>query len=337
MQCAFTLKTQAPGLCGAGSACNVAGTCYYPLRIWRGDTLPSGKREILFNPPHNAGATLYEEKVPCGKCIGCKLERSRQWAMRIVHEASLYEQNSFLTLTYDDKNLPQNGSLVKSDYQKFMKRLRKSVSPKRVRFFHCGEYGEKLGRPHYHSILFNHDFIDKSLYKTTSRGDRLYTSEALSNLWTAGHALIGEVTFESAAYVARYTIEKINVSAKSPDRIKKQWEEKYLVSKKTGELREPEYVTMSRRPGIGKNWFEKYTSDIYPQDYAIIRGMKVRPPKYYDGLYEQIEPTNYLCIKKNRIINSLKMDPIENTSQRLAVKEIVKLAQLRSLSRKLGE
>src|SRR3954449_8205389 len=87
--------------------------------------------------------------LPCGQCIGCRLERSRQWAMRCVHENKMHPRSSFVTLTYDDKNIPPAGSLSKRDFQLFMKRLRKSQSNP-LRFFACGEYGETTHRPHYH-------------------------------------------------------------------------------------------------------------------------------------------------------------------------------------------
>lgn len=211
-----------------------------------------------------------------------------------------------------------------------MKRLRKFASPTKLRFFHCGEYGDKYQRPHYHAILFNYDFTDKQTYSRTERGDQIYTSKTLTSLWQNGNAWIGAVTFESAAYVARYCLKKITGKSAS----------EHYANKSTGELRQPEYVTMSRRPGIGKGWYEKWNSDIYPRDYAIIRGMKVRPPKYYDGLYEMSSPLDFNCMKKQRVINALKIDPTgygETGDARLRVKEEVKHAQLRTLSRNLEE
>ena len=170
--------------------------------------------------------------VACGQCVGCRLERSRQWAIRCVHESQMHEQNCFITLTYSDEFLPENGSLQLKHFQDFMKRLRFHVGGG-IRFFHCGEYGEENGRPHHHAIIFNHDFADKKVWKTNN-GVVLYRSKILEELWPYGFATVGCVSFESAAYVARYITKKVNGDMADSH---------YLG-------REPEYITMSRRPGV---------------------------------------------------------------------------------------
>lgn len=205
--------------------------------------------------------------VPCGQCNGCRLEKSRQWAMRIMHEASLYEDNVFLTLTYDEKNLPADSSLVLEHHQLFMKRLRKRYEGRIVRFYHCGEYGDTTLRPHYHTICFNLDFKDKSYLKTTETGSKLYISSELDGLWSHGDCYIGNVTFESAAYCGRYVMKKLTGARKS----------------EYGS-RAPEYSTMSRRPGIGSPWLAKWKRDCYPNDFCIMNGRKIRVPKAYDQL-----------------------------------------------------
>ena len=180
--------------------------CYHPLKGYRSSELTkNGKRKIVFN--RNQGYADLPVTVPCGQCIGCRLERSRQWAIRCHHEASLYENNSFITLTYADEYLPQNGSLDLNAQQKFFKRLRKKYGSG-IRFYACGEYGSKFGRPHYHACLFNHDFADKTLWKITNDVP-LYRSSSLEELWPYGHSSVGNVTFQSAAYVARYILKKI--------------------------------------------------------------------------------------------------------------------------------
>ena len=234
--------------------------CYSPLQAWRSrQTNPSGKRGMVFSP-EKALAPDDPMDIACGQCIGCRLERSRQWAVRCVHEASLYEDNCFITLTFDDENLNKREnplSVDVSDFQKFMKRLRKKYG-KGIRFFHCGEYGDLYGRPHYHACLFNHDFDDRRLYSV--RDDvRLYTSESLQELWPFGFSSVGDVTFDSAAYVARYIMKKINGE--------NAWHHYSEIDFDTGEIinqRKPEYTTMSRRPGIGKGWYEKFKNDLYP-------------------------------------------------------------------------
>lgn len=252
--------------------------CYHPLKGYRSAVVnPSGKRSIVFSP--RDGFVDQPVELPCGQCIGCRLERSRQWAIRCVHEASLYERNCFVTLTYDNEHLPKDGSLDVRHFQLFMKRLRKEFSDQRIRFFHCGEYGETFKRPHYHACLFNFDPGDKVLWSVRD-GVRLYTSENLSELWSQGFVTVGDVTFESAAYVARYITKKVTGALA---------ESHYVDISPSGEVlaeRKPEYITMSRRPGIGKGWYEKYGYATFPSDFVVMRGMKMKPPKFYAGLFE---------------------------------------------------
>ena len=151
--------------------------CYHPITAWRSleGRGANGKWPLVFNK--RDGYCDLEVQVPCGQCVGCRLERSRQWAIRCVHEASLHSRNCFITLTYDDAHLP-GISLVPRDYVLFMKRLRKMFGAG-IRFFHCGEYGSINFRPHHHAIIFNFDFEDKVLWSVRS-GVRLYRSAALS-------------------------------------------------------------------------------------------------------------------------------------------------------------
>lgn len=248
--------------------------CYHPLSaIKLSQTDGSVKVKVL------GDAAFYREdpfpenyiELSCGRCVGCRLERSRNWAIRCVHEASLYKENCFLTLTYDDLHLPGNGSLVKKDLQDFWKRLRKRIYPAKLRYFACGEYGSKFSRPHYHACVFGYWPSDARLY-TIRCGSQLFISDTLRELWPYGFHTIGAVSFESAAYVARYVLKKIN-----GDRA-----DDYYAG------RDPEYVVMSRRPGIAKDWILRYYDDVYPHDYIVIRdGIKCRPPKYYDQIYDQ--------------------------------------------------
>jgi len=211
--------------------------------------------------------------VPCGQCTGCRSEYSRQWAMRIMHETSLNPDNCFITLTYDEKNIPQNNSLDKKAFPKFIRSLRQKNKGTKIRYYACGEYGDNFGRPHYHAILFNYFPNDLIPLKKD-----LYTSESISHAWRyKGHASVGNVTFQSAAYVSNYVQKKINGKKKLD----------HYTNKDTGEWREPEFSLMSRKPGIGKNWFDKYYSDIYEtgKDGLHINGKFMKPPKYYDNQY----------------------------------------------------
>lgn len=287
--------------------------CYKPLKGWYSKTRnPTGKRSIVFK----RSEAHYDRpiQIPCGQCVGCRLERSRQWAIRCVHESSLYEQNCFITLTYNDENLNDKSTLVKADFQKFMKRLRKKFGDN-IRFFHCGEYGEKNQRPHYHACIFNFDFPDKELWSIRNNV-RLYRSQILQELWPFGFSTIGDVTFESAAYVARYIMKKIN-----GDKAKEHYQ---------GKL--PEYTTMSRRPGIGKEWLNKFSSDVYPHDKVVLRNDVIcKPPKYYDNQFELDNPEIMTKLKNIRKTTA-RLNP-DNTEQRLAVRGKVKLEKIKNLRR----
>lgn len=301
--------------------------CYHPLSGFRSREVNlSGKRSIVFSA--NQGYRDLPVTVPCGQCIGCRLERSRNWAVRCVHESSLYEKNCFLTLTYNDKNLPKNLSLNKSHFQKFLKRLRKKYPNETIRYFHCGEYGEQFARPHYHACIFGFDFPDKELFKLVN-GNKLYVSQELDKIWGMGFATIGDVTFESAAYVARYITKKVTG--------KRALEHYNTIDYQTGEIlneRTPEYTTMSRRPGIGKGWFEKYAADVFPDDFVLSRGKKIKTPKYYNSLYEFENPERYEKIK-NRRLRAAALQASNNTRERLDAREEIQLTKLKQLKRTL--
>jgi len=299
--------------------------CYHPLQAkYVFDS--QGSRSIEFvNYEVTALMKLYPDKyvkLPCGRCIGCRLERSRQWAIRCMHEASLHDDNCFITLTYNDDNLPDDFSLDKCAFQKFMKRLRKKFG-EGIRYYHCGEYGEKFSRPHYHACLFGFDFPDKVLFKD-SNGVKLYVSESLQKLWPFGYSTIGAVSFESAAYVARYIMKKVNG---------KDAKAHYSYVGLDGEIieRKPEYTTMSRRPGIGRDWYEKFKSDVYPSDFVVVNGKKCKPPRFYDNLFELDSAVDFVALKKKRVERAIVND--DNSVERLAVREKIQSCKLKRLVR----
>lgn len=301
--------------------------CYHPLTAWRSTVVgSSGKVQITFD--RREARSLEPLTLPCGQCIGCRLERSRQWAIRCMHEASLYEDNCFISLTYAPEHLPETGSLVLRDLQLFMKRLRKRFSPLEIRFFACGEYGEKYRRPHYHVCLFNYRPDDLVHYKNSPTGIRYYTSETLSKLWRYGHVVVGELTFESAAYVARYVTKKI-----TGERAENHYSS---VDGETGEVYRlrPEFVTMSRRPGIASNWFKRFPNDVYPSDHVVVRGIRCKPPKYYDGQLEITDPDLLKSVKDTRK-REMRKHQSDNTPDRLEAKEFVKNQKARLLARSL--
>lgn len=290
-------------------------TCYKPLLAWR-DTYnlgKNGKPSLTFK----GRSGLEPIKIPCGQCLGCRLERSRQWATRCIHEASLWSDNCFLTLTFDDAHLAPDGSLKPKIFVDFMKRLRKKYGDG-IRFFHCGEYGELYNRPHHHAIIFNFDFPDKELWSVRN-GNNLYRSRSLESLWPFGFCSIGAVTFDSAAYVARYILKKVTGDS--------------ALAHYSGRL--PEYVTMSRRPGIARDWFLKYKDNIYDNDKVYVKpGLVVKPPRYYDKIYDEINPVRMEEVKAKRIEIAKSISPILDY-QRLNVRNHVKALKLKELKRVL--
>lgn len=168
-------------------------SCFHPLTAWKSrdpdDIGKTGKVKLVFK--RELGYPNTEVQIACGQCIGCRLDKARAWAIRCVHESSLYRSNIFVTLTYDNDHLPLYNSLSKRDLQLFFKRLRKHFPDVKIRYFACGEYGEQFQRPHYHAIIFNLDFADKILF-TRSGDNKLYTSATLAAIWGLGHCLTGD-------------------------------------------------------------------------------------------------------------------------------------------------
>jgi len=251
----------------------------------------------------------------------------------------MHDESSFITLTYSPEHLPENGTLSVDDTQRFLKRLRKSLWPKKIRFFLCGEYGEKLGRPHYHAIVFGHAFPDKVPLSSMSYGGgvrsefQLYDSAALRAVWGKGDVRVGTVTFESAAYVANYATKKITGPSAAAHY----------------QGRKPEFLLMSRKPGIARAWYEKYSSDVYPSDEVIVRGKETRPPRYYDQILEKDNPVLLESIKAKREAQAEKLEAYTlhdghvvhvapgRNARRLAVREKVAKAKASLKSRTYEE
>lgn len=320
--------------------------CFYPLQAVFAE-FADGKRKAffpqLFRDRFRSGKPLPSAvlSVPCGRCMGCRLERSRQVALRCLHESKLYEHNCFVTLTFDDEHLvkqcplTEGGySLVRKHTQDFMKRLREKFrsgfdwvdrdrvshfcSFSSIRVFGCGEYGDRLFRPHYHLCLFNCYFPDQVKWSKIN-GFWHYNSAVLSSLWTFGHATVTDFSFETAAYVGRYCTKKV-----------------------TGDLadrhyagRLPEFSIFSNRPGLGKAWFVKFgKSDVLPTDSCVVRRAICKPPRYYDKLRERDDPEAFLRAKEIRVDRA--MEKVEDNSYaRLLVKEKCMDARIRLLVRKL--
>lgn len=313
-------------------------TCYHPLTAYKYKhrvNIESGKPVVSFNFGHILSEFgqlwhdhVEEIKVPCGHCIGCRLDQARAWAIRICHENALYASSIFLTLTYNDDGLKHLKcmsnlkdkqvyySLCKRDLQLFMKRLRKKFGAG-IRFYGVGEYGSLNQRPHFHVIVFNLDLPDAEVFSRNG-GNPIYRSAELERLWPFGYSCFGRVSFDSACYVSRYCTKKITGD----------------VSEVHYFGREKEFSLMSRRPGIGAAWFEKFSSDVYNYDVVILKNLKLRPPKYYDKLFEKYHPDEMKVIKEKRKIKALSSE-IDNA--RLKVLEKSCMLRLKNKKRRLEE
>lgn len=303
-------------------------------------------------------------ELPCGQCIGCRLEYSAQWAMRCILEAKQWKHNHFVTLTYDENHVPSmldtnsegnlihkklldkeykvfpdTGELVelqtlhKPDLQKFMKDLRAhyryDYKHTGIRFYRCGEYGEETQRPHYHLILFNLPVFDLRPYFINKQHEQIYISDYLQKIWGKGIVTVGEVTYQSRAYVARYIMKK-------------------QTGKNKSYIREPEFTEMSTRPGIGKDYFDKHAAEIYKNDEIVFRArldaaVRKKPPRYFDKLYDQIEPDKLSDIKKERRTRAQEnrdrkqLHTTLSPMQQLKVAERNMIAKSNTLKRSLKE
>ena len=271
--------------------------CYNPLLAWKVE----GK--IVFNPPSGSAGLLKPFNLPCSKCYGCRLNYARSWALRCQLEALSHKDNCFITLTFSNEMLQKRNnpwSVDKNDFQLFMKKLRKKHG-EHIRYFHCGEYGEKTHRPHYHALIFGHDFrIKTNNNKVQQFGKKhpLYNSEELNNLWSYGHCTVGDLNFTTASYTARYVTKKIKGEAS-----------KIHIDPITGAVTNIEdvYCTMSRGNkktkfnGIGEAAYHKYKHRWYGNDFIVNgNGIKMKPPRYFDKLYEKEYPQRFEAIKKAR-------------------------------------
>lgn len=267
--------------------------CYSPLKGYR--AVAGGG--IAFSP-----RTGFKDKhltLRCGQCIGCRLDYARIWGIRAFHEASMHEKNIFATFTYDDDHLPYHDTLVRADFQKFIKRLRKKV-PNKFRIFYCGEYGRDTFRPHYHSLIFGYAPSDPVSVAEIG-GQTLYTSKILTDTWKLGKVdYYDQITFTSAAYVAGYVTKKINGA-----RADAHYER---IDSETGEVYQllPEFSGQSLRPGIGQPWIQQWGLDVYAKDEIIIEGKAMRPPRYYDEVFAKLRPNLWRKVSQKRALASYR-------------------------------
>ena len=239
------------------------------------------------------------------------MERARCWSVRCSDEIQMYPDSSFITLTFNDESLRKlspDSSLDLDHYQRFIKRIRdddrlfrirQGLPPRDIRYFVCGEY-MKSWRPHYHLLIFNYDISDLQYLKTVN-GNHYFISDYMRKMWPYGFHVIGKANYETAGYIARYCLKKVNGS---------QAETHYKRVNCFGDevQLKPEFLKMSNRPGIGAQWFHRYWRDIYPHDYKVVKGRKTRPPRYYDKLLQRYQPEMYQFVKNQRFIRAQEHD-----------------------------
>lgn len=249
--------------------------CYHPLPAYRSTEInpESGKRGVTFCK--HEGFDDKRLTLPCGKCIGCRIQRAQMWGVRCSHELIRSGPSAFLTLTYDEERLPKDGSLQPDDLQRFWKRLRKSLGQDRIRYFACGEYGEKTLRPHYHAVVFGYWPADRVLIPRKDRKLSLYRNDELTNLWGHGFVTFSAATKENATYVAKYTLGKYDENGKQ----------------KYPEGTAAPFLTMSRRPGLGANYARENAHALARNAGVRLRGGKLAAlPRYYATVIERENP-----------------------------------------------
>lgn len=298
--------------------------CIHPLYGYYSKELTeNGKRKIVFNM---TDALAIDEDfrvvLPCGKCDECRMKKAKMWSLRCVHEAKYHKDKVFLTLTYDDEHLPRNcgvPTLRYKDVQDFLKRLRKYLGDVKIRYFCSSEYGAKKFRPHYHMILYGWSPPDLRHYKRSYSGLPIYKSKILDSIWENGYVFVGTVTEMSANYVARYTLEK------NQDKGEKFYE-----------YREKESVRMSRRPGIGFTWINRYWKNVAERGFILFDNIKHAIPRFYRSFIEKVDLFRYKILQsrlKKRAREFSEKNP--DTTPRSIIKSRIWKIKLSRLPRRL--
>lgn len=333
-------------------------SCYHPLHQYF-QKYSDGSEKHIFVDDNSVlpftdgyGNTWFNSRdVPCGQCIGCRLDRSREWALRCMLEAREHKNNVFVTLTYDDEHLPFNGNfqldnygeivtdviptLQKTDVQLYIKRLRSRLQYQYghdgLRVYYCGEYGSKTQRPHYHLILFNLPDLEYTLVSRSCAGYPLFSNEIISDCWNKGFVVCGEVNYETCAYTARYIMKK--ALGKYADVYQRL-------------CIDPEFVCMSRNPGIARNYYDEESHKFYEFDKITITGsdgkpLVAKPPRYFDKLFDIDDPVRMDQIKKARARSAEESEKVRSLysslskEQYLCLQEGNKISSLKKLTRGL--
>jgi hypothetical protein len=314
--------------------------CTQPKRCWIQGTHPkTGKPKYVFKAPdeyREADTNL----VPCGKCPSCLIDKSKEWATRGFHESQMHQENCFITLTYNDENLPKNGTLVKEHLSKFIRAIRDKIRPTKIKFLAAGEYGSEANshRPHYHAIIFGWSPGDKEYFFSNEYGDPVYKSELVLKAWkNKGFITVSPVNYRTCAYVARYTTKKIVPK-------EQRTQERFWIDTETGETNyDPvayrygllmkgkieEFITMSN--GIGKDWYAKFKKDT-DKDYIIVNYAKHKIPRYYDKLLDKEDPDKLAEKKEARVLRAKEYGTTQN---HLDQKATIMKNNMKKLNRRL--
>lgn len=231
--------------------------------------------------------------LPCGVCFGCRCDNSRMWSLRMMHEHRYHDHNYFLTLTYSDENLPPGAVLQYRDLQKFWKSARHVFQDPQspFKYFACGEYGDKSLRPHYHAAVFDFRIPDLRPYKRVG-GGWYFLSDALRKCWGHGHVIVADLSWQSAAYIARYVTKKMH-GANVRDR--------GTFDPVTGEVDLFPVERAFQSNGLGKPFYEEFADQIWEKDACLFNGKYlIKPPRYYLKLLADSDPDAALAIKERR-------------------------------------
>lgn len=295
--------------------------CYRPVLCWLPDpALGEGNRPV-FRLPVNAGD--YDElRIPCRKCEGCLLDIARDYSVRAAHEAQMHPHSCFVTLTYDPAHLPFRGDLSKAHYLAFVRAVKNEVRSVRPRFLGVGEYGSRTGRAHYHVCVFGRDwFADAVPAGKSSAGFPCFESPRLTGLWGRGRVIMNFMGPEVAEYAARYSLKALRSGRAGVS----------MVDPVTGHpfTRAPEFLSASKQ--LGRSWLERFSSDVFPHDFVVMRsGRKAPVPRYYVRVLREWCEEDYQALMARRL-ERLAVEPsrVANaTLDRLAVRRHVTLARL---------
>lgn len=292
--------------------------CYRPITAWK----PLDGGALVFSEKKNCR----EVKVNCSQCIGCRLDLREAWALRCWAESRMHANSWFITPTYAPEFLPANGSLVPDHLSDFIRALRRKTRLGALRFFGVGEYGERLERPHYHVLVFGPDIPDLRKVNSVFSKEDVFRSELVSAAWPHGDVVIGRATLASARYVAGYVVKKYRG---------KDVEDHFSrVDDATGEIVsiEPEFSRMSRRPGIGYAWLEKYWRDLYSvHDSMIVAGKRHKVPQYFADKMDAVLGDAHPGLMDEVDFRRAKRGELradDSTRERLAVREQCALARI---------